>query len=183
MAYKLYLDKNNLFECDIQLQGASIKNSFARVILESNDYSYVFNGQIDQYGHCSVEMNKLKNIFESNETGSIKLEVVADDVYFSPWSDTYQTDLSKKIDVVVKEQEEPSKPMISVSVKQQPILKETPKPVTKESVKESVKPVTKQPVKESITPKVENKPTNVVKKTNSDTSIKVSDIKRILSGK
>ena len=170
MAYKLYLDKNNLFECDIQLQGASIKNSFARVILESNDYSYVFNGEIDQYGHCSVEMNKLKNIFESNETGSIKLEVVADDVYFSPWSDTYQTDLSKKIDVVVKEQEEPTKPMISVSVKQQPILKESEKVVKKTETPKVIK-------------KVETPPTKKVVKNTSESSIKVSDIKKILSGK
>ena len=173
MAYKLYLDKNNLFECDIQLQGASIKNSFARIILETKDYSYVFKGEIDQNGHCSVEMNKLKDLFESDQTGSMSLEVVADDVYFSPWSDTYQTDLSKKIDVVVKEQEEPSKPMISVSVKQQPILKETTK---------IVQP-TKEVVKETVKPKVENKPTKTVKPNTSDSSIKVSDIKRILSGK
>ena len=118
MPYKLFLDKNNLFECDIQLQGASIKNSFARIIVEGKNHSYIFNGEIDQNGHCSVEMNKLKDIFESDETGTIKLEVVADDVYFSPWEDAYQTDLSKKIEVVVKEQEEPVKPMISVSVKQ-----------------------------------------------------------------
>jgi len=169
MAYRLYLDKNNLFECDIQLQGASIKNSFARIILESKDHSYVFKGEIDQNGHCSVEMNKLKDLFESDETGSISLEVVADDVYFSPWSDTYQTDLSKKIDVVVKEQEEPVKPMISVSVKQQPILKESQKVVNK-----------------TETPKTVNKvetPTKKVVKNTSESSIKVSDIKKILSGK
>ena len=156
MPYKLFLDKNNLFECDIQLQGASIKNSFARIIVEGKNHSYIFNGEIDQNGHCSVEMNKLKDIFESDETGTIKLEVVADDVYFSPWEDAYQTDLSKKIEVVVKEQEEPVKPMISVSVKQQPILKETPKQTVKEPVKEP---------------------------SSSESSIKVSDIKKILSGK
>lgn len=169
MAYRLYLDKNNLFECDIQLQGASIKNSFARIILESKDHSYVFKGQIDQNGHCSVEMNKLKDLFESDESGSISLEVVADDVYFSPWSDTYQTDLSKKIDVVVKEQEEPVKPMISVSVKQQPILKESQKIVNKTETPKTVK-------------KVET-PTKKVVKNTSESSIKVSDIKKILSGK
>lgn len=170
MAYKLYLDKNNLFECDIQLQGASIKNSFARIIVESKDHSYVFKGEIDQNGHCSVEMNKLKDIFENNETGSISLEVVADDVYFSPWSDTYQTDLSKKIDVVVKEQEEPIKPMISVSVKQQPVLKESEKVVKKTETPKVIK-------------KVETPPTKKVVKNTSESSIKVSDIKKILSGK
>lgn len=168
MAYKLFLDKNNLFECDIQLQGASIKNSFARIIVEGKDHSYVFTGEIDQNGHCSVEMNKLKDIFESDETGTIKLEVVADDVYFNPWSDSFQTDLSKKIDVVVKEQEEPTKPSISVSVKKQPILKESEKVVTKPKTQTSVKKT--EPVKK------------VVKNT-SETSMKVSDIKKLLGGK
>lgn len=162
MAYKLFLDKNNLFECDIQLQGASIKNSFARIIVEGKDHSYVFTGEIDQNGHCSVEMNKLKDIFESDETGTIKLEVVADDVYFNPWSDSFQTDLSKKIDVVVKEQEEPTKPSISVSVKKQPILKESEKVVTK--------PKTQTPIKKTV-------------KNTSETAIKVSDIKKLLGGK
>jgi hypothetical protein len=168
MAYKLYLDKNNLFECDIQLQGASLKSSFARIIVEGKEHSYIFKGEIDENGHCSVEMNKLKDIFENNETGTIKLEVVADDVYFSPWEDAYQTDLSKKIDVVVKEQEEPTKPMISVSVKKQPILKESEKVVTKP--KEQVPTKKTEPIKK------------VVKNT-SETAIKVSDIKKLLGSK
>ena len=45
MAYKLYLDKNNLFECDIQLQGASLKSSFARIIVEGKEHSYIFKGE------------------------------------------------------------------------------------------------------------------------------------------
>jgi hypothetical protein len=168
MAYRLYLDKNNLFECDIQLQGASIKNSFARIILEGKEHSYVFNGEIDQNGHCSVEMNKLKDIFENDETGTIKLEVVADDVYFSPWNDSYQTDLSKRIDVVVKEQEEPIKPMISVSVKQQPILKES------------------NTVKKSPTPTKKAEPTvkkNDTKIADNKSALKIADIKKILNSK
>ena len=177
MAYKLFLDKNNLFECDIQLQGASIKNSFARIILEGKDHSYVFNGQIDEYGHCSVEMNKLKNIFENNETGTIKLEVVADDVYFSPWEDGYQTDLSKKIEVVVKEQEEVKKPMISVAVKKQPVLEETKSPLVKKPT-----PPPSQKIYEG-----ENPNKKIVKKTptkeNDSSSIKVSDIKKLLGKK
>lgn len=168
MAYKLFLDKNNLFECDIQLQGASIKNSFARIIIEGKSHSYIFNGEIDQNGHCSVEMNKLKEIFENNETGSIKLEVVADDVYFNPWSDSFQTDLSKKIDVIVKEQEEPVKPSISVSVKKQPLLKEE-KIITK-------RPVTKTLNKESVT----RKP---IVKDEDGNSFKISDIKKLLGKK
>ena len=32
--YTLYSDKNNIFECDIQLEGASLSQAFARVIVE-----------------------------------------------------------------------------------------------------------------------------------------------------
>ena len=35
--YTLYSDKNNIFECDIQLEGASLSQAFARVIVEGND--------------------------------------------------------------------------------------------------------------------------------------------------
>lgn len=169
MAYKLFLDKNNLFECDIQLQGASLKSSFARIIVEGKDHSYVFNGEIDQNGHCSVELNKLKDIFENNETGTIKLEVVADDVYFNPWSDSFQTDLSKRIDVVVKEQEEVTKPMISVSVKKQPIVKDETE-IKKSIVKES-KIVKQKPIVKKYVPEEDS------------SSIKVSDIKKLLGKK
>lgn len=127
MSYKLYLDKNNIFECDVQIQGTSINNSFARIILEAKKCSYVFNGKIDENGHCSIEMNKLKDILENSETGSMKLEVIAEDIYFNPWNSEFVSDLSKKIDVIIKEQVEPSKPTISVSVKDQPPQNHSPK--------------------------------------------------------
>lgn len=172
MGYKLYLDKNNLFECDIQLQGASIKNSFARIILEGKEHSYVFNGEIDDNGHCSVEMNKLKGILENKDIGSMKLEVVADDVYFSPWSSEFNVDLSKKIDVVIKEQEEPIKPAISVSVKQQPIIVESPKPTIKK-----LTPPPSQTIKEGENPNKNNS------KSSGSSSIKVSDLKKLINRK
>ena len=44
--YTLYSDKNNIFECDIQLEGASLSQAFARVIIESKELNLIFNGEI-----------------------------------------------------------------------------------------------------------------------------------------
>ncbi len=44
--YTLYSDKNNIFECDIQLEGASISQAFARDEVEGENLNLVFNGNI-----------------------------------------------------------------------------------------------------------------------------------------
>ena len=47
--YKLFTDKAELFECSISLQGASLKESRARLVVETPDYSLLFNGNIFLY--------------------------------------------------------------------------------------------------------------------------------------
>ena len=42
--YKLYTDKQEIFECDIQLEGASLNNSKARLVIETTDLSLLFKG-------------------------------------------------------------------------------------------------------------------------------------------
>ena len=60
MPYKLYLDKNELFECDIQIKNASLKNSMARLVVESAEgINLVFNGKIEN-GKCNVPIRRLK---------------------------------------------------------------------------------------------------------------------------
>ena len=46
--YKLFTDKAELFECSISLQGASLKKSQARLVVETQDYSLLFNGSISK---------------------------------------------------------------------------------------------------------------------------------------
>ena len=41
-----YSDKNNIFECDIQLEGASLSQAFARVIVESKDLNLILKNEI-----------------------------------------------------------------------------------------------------------------------------------------
>ena len=48
--YKLFTDKAELFECDIKIEGASLSNSTARLVVETNDYSLMFSGKINSSG-------------------------------------------------------------------------------------------------------------------------------------
>ena len=98
--YTLYSDKNNIFECDIQLEGASISQAFARVIVEGDNLNLVFNGNITNEGNCRIEMPKLSML---KEGGEMKLEVIADDMYFNPWNSDFELKKSKSITVEVKQ--------------------------------------------------------------------------------
>ena len=118
--YKLFTDKTELFECDIKLEGASLKNSQARLIIESSDVSLLFKGEITSSGKCKIPVKKLKGLLEENTQGNIKLEVIAEDTYFTPWESKFKVDTSKKVTVEVKSQEvenliTESKPQVSVN--------------------------------------------------------------------
>ena len=92
--YTLYSDKKNIFECDIQLEGASLSQAFARVILEGKDLNLIFNGEINSDGNCRINLPKLSML---KEGGEMKLEVIADDMYFNPWNSEFDIKKSKNI--------------------------------------------------------------------------------------
>lgn len=98
--YTLYSDKNNIFECDIQLEGASLSQAFARVIVEGENLNLVFNGNISSEGNCRIEMPKLNML---KEGGEMKLEIIADDMYFNPWNSDFELKKSKSVTVEVKQ--------------------------------------------------------------------------------
>ena len=116
--YIVYLDQPKTFECSIQLEGASISNSKARLIMETKEgLNFIFNGKISDNGKVSIPVTKLKNIIKEEQRGKLTLEVIADDVYFSPWSSDFETALMKKVQVTVNEEiTKPSKPTLSVVV-------------------------------------------------------------------
>lgn len=103
--YTLFTDKTELFECNIKLEGASLKNSQARLIIESEDINLLFKGQITQDGKCIIPIKKLKGLLEGNTKGEIKLEVIAEDTYFTPWKSEFVVEASKKLTVEVKSQD------------------------------------------------------------------------------
>lgn len=118
--YKLFTDKTELFECDIKLEGASLKDSQARLLIESENLNLIFKGTIDASGKCQIPVRKLKGLLDEDISGDIKLEVIAEDTYFVPWESKFTVDTSKKITVEVKSQQSTavlmeSKPKVSVS--------------------------------------------------------------------
>ena len=100
--YKLFTDKSELFECDIKLEGASLSKSKARLVVETSDYSLLFNGSISSGGKCEIPIRKLKGLIDENTSGNIRLEVIAEDTYFTPWESDFEVDASKKVTVKVK---------------------------------------------------------------------------------
>ena len=102
--YKLFTDKAELFECDIKIEGASLSNSKARLVVETNDYSLMFNGKISSNGKCEIPIRKLKGLIDESSKGNMRLEVIAEDTYFIPWKSEFEVDASKKVTVEVKSQ-------------------------------------------------------------------------------
>ena len=114
--YKLFTDKAELFECSISLQGASLKESRARLVVETPDYSLLFNGNISKSGKCEIPIKKLKGLIDEDTTGNIRLEVIAEDTFFTPWESDFEVETSKKVTVEVKTQTT-KKPIVEAKVK------------------------------------------------------------------
>jgi hypothetical protein len=125
MAYNLYTDKLNKFNCTIDVEGSSLSKSKVRLVIETNEMSYMFNGSVNEDGTCEVIVPKTKNFLSEGTKGNIKLEVIADDVYFEPWTSDFNVKTTKKVNVVVNEQVE-DKPRLRVNVIEQ---KEEPKKI------------------------------------------------------
>ena len=122
MAYKLYTDKQETFECDLFLEGADLKESSARILVETKDLTLLFPGEINKDGNCKVSIKKLKGLMGENTTGNIKLEVIAEDTLIEPWQSEFVVETSKKVTVEVKGQED-KKPIKEVSNKPQVKIK------------------------------------------------------------
>ena len=119
MAYNLYTDKPTKFNCNIEIEGTSLAKSKVRLVIETSEMSYMFNGSIENNGLCEVNIPKTKYFLPEGTMGNIRLEVIADDVYFEPWNSDFNVKTNKKVNVVVSEQVE-EKPKLRVQVFEQP---------------------------------------------------------------
>jgi hypothetical protein len=119
--YKIYTDKNENFECDVQVKNANLKDAFARIIVEStNGLNLMFRGELKN-GKCVVPIKRMKGLLEENASGKMHLEVVVEDTYFKPWADDFTVEEHTQVKVQVKEQAIPTKPMLSISTPKQTI--------------------------------------------------------------
>lgn len=132
--YKLFTDKKEVFECDIKLSGASVSKSNVRLVVESADINLLFKGKIDSTGKCTVPVKRLSGLLGESTTGTLRLEVIADDTFFTPWESEFVVETSKKVTVEVKSQSknrivETKKPAIQIAnikhVKPARVLKES----------------------------------------------------------
>jgi hypothetical protein len=151
--YQLYTDKQENFECTLKIEGASLNNSLCRLIVESKDVNLLFEGKISSTGEVEIPIKKLKNHLTEGDTGKLKLEVIAEDTYFTPWEDTFEIKTSKKVTVEMKEPATDKKIIEVVSLnKKEPITespkKEQPKPIpTKTKTVKSSKDLIKEYLK------------------------------------
>lgn len=113
MPYTLYTDKNENFICEVAVKNASLKDAFARMIVEANDMTLLFKGQLKD-GKCIVPISRLKGLLDENATGKMHLEVIVEDTYFRPWEDNFQVEQHTAVKVQVQEQKKPSKPIVEV---------------------------------------------------------------------
>ena len=104
MAYKLYTDKKENFECDLFLEGADLKDTNARIILETQNLTLLFQGTIDKEGNCTVPIRKLRGLLDEKTTGNIKLEVIAEGTLIEPWQSDFVVSTSKRVKVEIKSQ-------------------------------------------------------------------------------
>lgn len=118
MAYSLYTDKPNKFNCNIEIEGTSLAKSQVRLVVETDEMTYMFKGLIENNGLCEVNIPKTKHFLPEGSKGNMRLEVIADDVYFEPWSSDFSVKTNKKVNVVVTEQVE-EKPKMRVQVIEQ----------------------------------------------------------------
>jgi hypothetical protein len=98
--YTIQLDKANNFECNIKIQGASIKKTKVNLVVECSDFSLKFKGSINEDGKINVPLSKLKGILDENVKGKLYLEVIAEDTYFTPYETEYLTEVSRKVEMI-----------------------------------------------------------------------------------
>lgn len=102
--YKLFTDKLENFEAKIKIEGASLKKSKARLVVEADNFSLLFNGEIDESGNVNIPVKRLRGLLDENVSGAIKLEVIAEDTYFTPWESQFTVETSKKVQAEIVSQ-------------------------------------------------------------------------------
>jgi hypothetical protein len=149
--YKLFTDKAELFECDIKIEGSSLSKSKARLVVETNDYSLMFNGKISSNGKCEIPIKKLKGLIDENSKGNIRLEVIAEDTYFIPWKSDFEVNASKKVTVEIKSQTY-NKPLVESKGPKIKVtnIKETKKSKITESEKRHILNIMKLLIHENV---------------------------------
>jgi hypothetical protein len=97
--YPFYRDIEEVFECKVTIEGTA-SNSIVRLLLETETWDVIFQGKIKKDGICSIPIKKL-SLFPVGTIGKATLEVIVDDILFTPWENPFRIEESKKVEVEV----------------------------------------------------------------------------------
>ena len=93
--YTLYSDKHNIFECDIQLEGASLNQAFARVIVEGDDVTKKFaTGERQSIHQKTLDDGSVVRVTEDVDDGAVRVEY---DSKTNPYEETTQLEYKKPL--------------------------------------------------------------------------------------
>jgi hypothetical protein len=101
--YKIYRDKEEIFECNISIQGAKLSSTQVRLIIDHDICNLVFYGKVYKEGKCKIPLKKM-TFYPEGSMGRMRLEVIVDDSIFTPWEETFLVEGSKKVKVEIKSQ-------------------------------------------------------------------------------
>lgn len=100
--YKLYRDREETFECNISVSGASLSTTQVRLIFDTTSINVVFYGKLYKDGRCIVPLQKM-TMFPEGTRGQLRLEVIVDDTLFVPWESSCIVEGAKKVTVDIKQ--------------------------------------------------------------------------------
>ena len=96
--YVFHRDADETFECTVNVEGGDPENTTARLVLKTDSWNVVFDGFVTKNGICTVPLKKL-SLFQDGTTGKAYLEIVVEDVIFTPWESPFRVAMSKKVSV------------------------------------------------------------------------------------
>lgn len=119
--YTLYTDQSELFEANISVSGTSLSETSCRLIIETETITILFSGKVTSDGRCEIPIKALSKYLSEGSTGTVRLEVIAENTYFVPWESPFEVKTNKKITVEVK-----SNKITPLLVEATPIIKTSP---------------------------------------------------------
>jgi len=134
--YTLFSDKKEDFKCKVEVEGSSLTETSARLVLKGSGKNILFEGDIASDGMCTIPIKGLRSMFNEGEKGQMVLEVITDGAYFSPWEDDFNIKLSKNVtvEVIGEQKKEPVRETVKVEV-QKPKRKKTSSMIVAEQLK------------------------------------------------
>ena len=75
--------------------------------IEEQELVIDLESEVEEFNKCEIPIRKLKGLIDESSKGNIRLEVIAEDTYFTPWESKFKVEQSKKVTVEVKSQSKP----------------------------------------------------------------------------